>query len=50
MADKKDCTCNDWIENIKTINDALIFNQIRSGSILKIKQFIYCPYCGKEIK
>lgn len=44
------CTCKDWQENIRKINDPIELNAIRSGTKGYDGVFFkYCPWCGKEL-
>jgi len=45
----EDCKCEDWIENISKINGAFTMQCIHGGSGYEGKQFVYCPWCGKEL-
>jgi len=43
------CMCEDWKINIMKINDLLNIARIHSIKVDDIKEFKYCPYCGKEL-
>lgn len=43
------CTCLDWKENIDKLNAPFVFSSIH-GIESNVKQFIFCPWCAKELK
>jgi len=45
------CNCKDWEENIDILNGPTVLQSIRTGSKgYTGKVFVYCPWCGKELK
>lgn len=44
----KVCDCEDWKENIETI-DSAVMSLFMRGSKRSVKTFEYCPWCGKKL-
>jgi hypothetical protein len=47
-----ECTCNDWIENIDKLNEAITLLTARNPTYKGYtgKIIIYCPWCGEKLK
>jgi len=43
------CDCDDWKENMKIIDDYVIFHYNHFGVGYEGKKFEYCPWCGKKL-
>jgi len=47
------CSCPDWKPNMEKLNAPNLFLHARNSETYKGyegKIFIYCPWCGKELK
>ncbi len=44
----KDCTCQDWIENIGIVNAPYQLHFLAVGEY-QGKKFDFCPWCGKRL-
>jgi len=42
------CTCKDWPEQIKKVNEPILYLFARNPDTYRYtgKPFIYCPWCG----
>lgn len=47
---EKHCTCKDWNENTKKINDSIfLYSKTKKIRFYGIESFKHCPYCGKQL-
>jgi hypothetical protein len=44
-----ECKCKDWPINSGIIDGTLMLARVH-GSSTHIKQFIFCPWCGKKLE
>lgn len=46
------CDCPDWDRNMRLINSIVALASARSGVdyYKDGKEFVFCPWCGKELK
>ena len=42
--------CDGWKKSYKQINDAIVKLRLSSDKPCDIVPFVFCPWCGKEIK
>ena len=46
----KVCDCKDWEYGMTQIDGFIMLGLATKGYTYRGKQFVYCPWCGKQIK
>lgn len=49
VKETRKCSCKDWNNNMKLIDNAFILLQIHGGEGYTGKVIEYCPWCGKKL-
>ena len=44
----RECSCLDWMPNVKAINGALVMSEIHSNAF-DLTPFRFCPWCGRKL-